>query len=383
MHRNVRLLRGFTFFSSLQFYRSIPILYFAHITGSYVLAAAVLSVVMLTAALAEVPTGILSDKRGRRDTLLLGTFCAVGSVTLYAAAISYPLLLVGAVLQGLSEAFYSGNNDALLYESLAADKTTDSYAHVYSRINALHGIGALTSSIIGSMIASYSFTVAAWLSLPPLLVNLVLGWQMVEPRAEIHSTERIHLHLRTAFREMRKNPRLRWLSLAAIFDNGFGLTAYQFQAAAYALVWPLWAIGWARAFGELLAAIGFRFSDRIIGRLGEGQVMLWGTVYGWLANIVGALAQSSLTPMIISSSVLLYGADTTASESLKQREFTDSQRATMASLNALGSSLLYGIFSILMGLFADRLNPFAALLVTQAFYTGTIFCVWRVTRLLR
>jgi hypothetical protein len=111
--------------------------------------------------------------------------------------------------------------------------------------------------------------------------------------------------------------------------------------------------------------------------------MLWGTVYGWLANIVGALAQSSLTPMIISSSVLLYGADTTAPESLKQREFTDSQRATMASLNALGGSLLYGIFSILMGLFADRLNPFAALLVTQAFYTGTIFCVWRVTRLLR
>jgi MFS family permease len=381
--RNIKLLKWFTFCGSLQFYRSIPILYFAQVSGSYALAASLLSLVMLTAALAEIPTGVFSDMIGRQKTLFLGTVCGLSAVILYAVGGSYLILAAGAILDGLSRAFYSGNNDALLYDLLAQNGATDAYAAYYGELSSLAGLSALIAALSGSVIAHRSFPAAMWCSAIPLAANLVISLQIPESQRENRPPRRLRSHLREAFRLFRTNPQLRLLSLSHILGNGFGNTAFEFQAAVYSLVWPIWAIGLARAMGELLAAVGFRFGDRIIRRFGAGRVILVDSIYGWLANIVGALFPSVLTPLIISSSVLFYGPGTTAAESLKQQAFSDEQRATMASMNALGASLLYAIFSVLIGLVSDQIGPFRALLIVQLFITICVFLSWRLYQLLR
>ncbi len=116
--RNIKLLEWHEFFVSFVLWGPIAILYFSKISGSYALGLSVFSVVQLTAALFELPTGILSDFVGRRKTIILGALSYIIGFSLYAIGGSYLILLIGAIFEGLARSFYSGNNEALLYDSL-------------------------------------------------------------------------------------------------------------------------------------------------------------------------------------------------------------------------------------------------------------------------
>ncbi|MDP3733336.1 MAG: hypothetical protein Q8Q91_02225, partial [Candidatus Daviesbacteria bacterium] len=70
--RNIRLLTWFNFFTDFKLYGPLAIIYFSQVTGSYGLGTSIFSVVMLSSALFEIPTGILSDFLGRKKTLTLG-----------------------------------------------------------------------------------------------------------------------------------------------------------------------------------------------------------------------------------------------------------------------------------------------------------------------
>jgi hypothetical protein len=50
---------------------------------------------------------------------------------------------------------------------------------------------------------------------------------------------------------------------------------------------------------------------------------------------------------------------------LIQKEFTDEQRATMGSLNSFAGSMVFAVFSFLLGALADRIGVIPAL-VTAA-----------------
>ena len=53
----------------------MAILYFAHVTGSYVLGMSIFSVAYVSSAIFEVPTGIVSDLVGRKNNYLRRVVC--------------------------------------------------------------------------------------------------------------------------------------------------------------------------------------------------------------------------------------------------------------------------------------------------------------------
>ena len=122
MHSNIRILKWFNFFTDFKLYAPIAILYFAQVSGSFALGMSVFAISTIASAIFEVPTGIYSDFIGRRRTVIWGAFFAVLFAIFYAIGQSYWFLVIGAVFEGLSQAFYSGNNDALLYDSLYEQK---------------------------------------------------------------------------------------------------------------------------------------------------------------------------------------------------------------------------------------------------------------------
>jgi len=70
IRRNLILFKLTQFLSGLWFLASLAIVYFETITKSYALAMAVFAVVSLSTTLLEIPAGLISDKIGRRKTLL-------------------------------------------------------------------------------------------------------------------------------------------------------------------------------------------------------------------------------------------------------------------------------------------------------------------------
>lgn len=278
--RNIRLFAAFNFFSDFRLYAPIAILYFTAVGGSFTRATSVLAVAMIASSAFELPAGLFSDLRGRRDTMVFGAVASAAALIIYAAAPTYAFLLVGAVLEGLSRALYSGNNEALLYDTLAADARRDTYSEQLGRVSQMLQWALATAAVAGSLLADVSFRLVMWLSVLPQLVCIVLSLRVVEPPLHARVEQPFHRQLAEALKAFVGNVRLRWLTVASISSFALGEATYQFRAAFVSTLWPIWAIGFVNVMANIAAAISFRLSGRLIKLMPEPLWLAAGTVYG-------------------------------------------------------------------------------------------------------
>lgn len=371
LKRDIKLFQLFNFFGNFNFYIPIQLVYFQHVTGSFALATGIVSVATLSTAFWEVPTGIFSDFVGRKKTMILGSISAIIGTTLYALGFNYWMLLVGAGFQGLAQAFFSGNNNAYLHNLLSKEGLEEDYHTFYGKVSSFGIAAASGTAFLTGTLATISFSLVMWATVIPQVIALLIGFFLPEVK-NIRGEGNVFAHLKNALSELRRNVNLRYLSLSGILGNGAGMTASEFHPAVVYAVWPLWAIGMVRAFAELVCVPGYYFAGKIIKKFGAINISLFGTIQSWISNIIAAIFPSVFSPVFISSSAFLYGPSDTANESLLQKEFTEKQRATIASLNSLVGKIYFSILALGVGLFADQYGPFKALLLTQVLFTPTI-----------
>lgn len=376
--RNIKLLTWFNFFVDFRFYFPIAILYFAKITGSYALGMSIFGFTQLAQALFEIPTGVFSDYIGRKKTVIFGAFFSILAVFFYALGFSYWILIIGAVLEGVSRSFYSGNNDAFLHESLSEERKEDEYHTYYGKLSSMFQIAAGFAVFLGGIIAFYSFSLTFWLSVIPQVFCLMIAFNLVEPKVISKQTSNIYNHLKESLILFIKNPKLRLLSFSDIYSFGLGEAGYQFRSAFINMVWPVWAIGIPQVLSSFGAAIGFFHAGKIIKKYGGVKVLLLTSIYDKVIGIISLTFVSVFSPLLMTTTSFNFGLSTTAKSSLMQKEFTDSQRATMSSLNSLAGSLFFAFVAYLIGFVADKFNPAQALLVITIFSLLNVWVYWKL-----
>lgn len=377
--KNVRLLAWFNFFTDFKLYAPLAIIYFSQVTGSYALGASIFSIVMISSAFFEIPTGVLSDFIGRKKTLMLGAFCSIFYTSFYALGFfSYWILVLGAILEGLSRSFYSGNNDALLHNTLSETGNEDNYHHYLGKTTSMLQLSSGISALIGGIVAGIYFPAIFWLSALAQIVCFILSLKIIEPRFYGNQSGNIYNHLKEAIKYFIKNPKLRLLSISSIFSYGLGEASYQFRGAFFASIIPLWLIGIIAMIANFGAAIGFYLSGRIIDKLGSLKILLLGSVYTRVIHLISLTIPSLISPFLMTTTSLHHGISTTAKNSLMQKEFTAAQRATMSSLNSLLGSLFFAGVFFGIGLIADRFTPAQALIIMELLMMINVFIYWKL-----
>ncbi len=380
-HKNISLLTWFNFFTDFRPYAPVAIIYFSGITHSYALGLAVFSVEMLSTSIFELPTGIISDMVGRKRTLVLGSVMSVLSLVFFAIGVNFWVLVIGGIFAGLARSFYSGNNQALLHDSLKEYGQENDYAEYSGKVNSMFQFALAASALMGGVIAYFSFPLVLWLSVIPQIICLLISFQVREPTVYDRNDEtNIYSHLSTALRKFKENYRLRLLSIASILDYGIGESMYQFSSAFVALLWPVWAIGVAKMLANFGAAIGMRLSGAVTKRFGHFESLVGATIYARVAGLVATLFPTILSPLLISSTSFSYGITSISKDALFQKEFTDKQRATMGSLNSLGASLFFAVFAYLFGMLADTLAPNQALAIGELLLLTVLMLYVRLLR---
>jgi MFS family permease len=378
MHKNIKLLTWFNFLTDFKLYSPIAIIYFSHVSGSFASGMGIFAIATISSALFEIPTGIWSDRMGRRKTLLFGASAAMVYSIFYAVGISFWILAVGAVFEGLSRSLYSGNNDALLHDSLTEVKQEHEYAEFLGRISAMFQVALAASAVLGGILATWSFPLIMWLSVLPQIGCVIVAYYVIEPQVVSAMSGNIFEHLREAFLKFKTNKKLRLLSISDVLGFGFGEAGFQFQAAFYNSIWPVWAIGIAKTASYLLASISYHVSGRSIKRFGSVEVVLADNIYNRIINIFSTGFPSILSPILMSSTSIFHGITDVSKNALFQKEFTNTQRATMSSLNSLAGSLFFGVVSLFLGFTADSLSPARALLFMQIFQIVNLFIYWKL-----
>lgn len=378
MRKNIKLLALFNFFTDFQLYSAILVIYFAKVTGSYLLAMSLFSVAMISAAVFEVPTGIFSDFIGRKKTMILGAISAVLSVSFYAIGTNYPILFIGALLEGLQRAWYSGNNDALLYETLAETGKKEEYDHYLGRTSSMFQVAAAAGIIAGGIIAVWSFPLIMWLSVIPQLACLTISFLIKEPAGKTGQSSNIYFHIKTALVKIWENRKLRLLSFNQIIGFAVGESTYQFRAAFVNTLWPIWAVGFSKVLSSIGAAVSYWYSGKLIRKIGAFRLLLISNIYGKFINIISVAAASVISPVLLSTTSLFFGATSVANSKLMQKEFTDEQRATLGSINSFIGNLAFGVFAVILGLIADKFGPAKALLAAYIFSLPTVLINWKL-----
>lgn len=122
----------------------------------------------LTQVIMEVPSGGFADRFGRRASLVLGSSMLAAAVLVFGMAETFWLILFSYLLWGVSTAFQSGADSALLYDSLKLVGREGDYARIQGAIFAVVPAAGLIAGLIGAPLAE-----ATSLSTPIIMSSVI------------------------------------------------------------------------------------------------------------------------------------------------------------------------------------------------------------------
>jgi MFS family permease len=289
MLNNIRLYPWFTFFRSLIFWQAIWFLYFQHklSAAEAILLAAVFDIG--TTAL-EVPSGYLSDRVGRRFTLLLATLAASTGCLLLAIGGGFWVFAIAQICLGAGSAFASGTDNALLFESLDGEGRADEIQTHELRAWRFSFSALAVSALAGGVLAASSAPLAYLASATGALVAALIAWRFVEPqhRSTEENAESGHGRAENVGL-MARNPTLIWF---------FGLTV-----AMYVLSHVPFVFG-QPFIQEALQTIGLGGEAPIVSGGVSAAMMFISVATSWIAASlhrrmgVGALVLTALSMQI-------------------------------------------------------------------------------------
>jgi len=319
-----------------------------------------------------------SDRIDRRKTVIIGAAAAIAYSIFYALGHSYWILIIGALFEGLSRSFYSGNNEALLHDTLSQSGNEHKYDEFLGKTSSMFQVALALSAILGGVLATWSFSLIMWLSVIPQILCFLLAFLLIEPKVHAKLSGNIYIHLKDACKNFLDNKKLRLLSVSSILGYGFGEAGYQFQAAFYNTLWPVWATGIAKTLSNIGASVSFWISGKVIRKFGGLKILLIDNAYNRIINTLAAAFPTIFSPLLMASTSVFFGITSVTKSALLQKEFTNKQRATMGSLNSFAGSIFFGFVAFMLGFIADKLSPAQAIILLQAFQLVNIVIYWKL-----
>lgn len=299
-----RLNHTYMFFFSLQFSIAFWVIFLRSRGLSFVAIGLLETIYHIAAFLAEIPTGIIADRWGRRTSLILGAVAALLSSALTLTTRSIPLLAVAFALAALSNAFHSGAFEAIVYDELVKEGKENEFTRKLGRLNGTFLMGSAIAAVTGGIVAEIALMLLYILNMAAEFLSLVVLTFFPEPKknSPIHQTSP-WIALRESLAFCRENRRIIGLFLLSGFI-GACTTTTLFYGQSYmreASV-PLALIGTLGLLTGLAAFLPARAAHTVEAKLGwrnslmGGFILIGGALImiGFLPRLSGFLPQLAL-----------------------------------------------------------------------------------------
>jgi len=366
IRRNILLFKLNCLFGDLWPLSALAVVYFQQITGSWALALGIFSIMNIVQSLAEVPTGIISDRIGRRKTMIVSALMFFVSFIALALAGNFGtgyLLTIGAIIWGVAEAFASGTDDALIYETMQELRKEDKYDIVYARSKAFGQIGLAIGALIAAIVTYfYSLNILAWVSAFLGLIQVIICCRFVEPSVHTQEDTTSWRHFISAWREFIKNRKLQYLALIQMFHRGVGFTSHRLEGAYFNMLIPTWMVNITRVVKQLCGTISFTVAP-YFRKFGFYKILIGSSIGMFFIKCAAVILNNTATPFVMSCVNIFYGTSSTAESALLQKELSQKQRATMGSIVALIGGIMSAAIYYIIGLVADMSSVYFAIIL--------------------
>jgi hypothetical protein len=315
-----------------------------------------------TAIVAEVPSGALADRFGRRTAIVAAGVLQAAGYALWVTVPGMAGFAVGFVLWGLGGALVSGAREALLYDGLAAVGARSEYPKVNGWLNAATLIAELPTALAATVLfALGGYRAAGWVSVGLCLAAVVAATRLPEPAPAGHPDLDgdepgdpddgpdirpddgpadglgYLATLRTGVREAAARPAVRAVVLAVAVVGGIDAVEEYFPLVTRDLGVPVGLVALAMLPLSVASALG----SALAGRADRLRPAALGLLFGASMALLGA---GGLLPGVAGMAALAagyggYHAVLVVTEARLQQRIEGRARATVTSVAALGVEL--------------------------------------------
>ena len=244
MTRNISVYPWFKFFQSLTFWQATWFLFFeSHLSASE--AILLYAIYDIATTVFEVPSGYMSDRLGRRLTLIAAGLSAVSAAILFLVGQGFFHFALAHVILGASAAFASGTDSSMLFESLKAEDRQDEIEAAELRAWRFSFTALAISALTGGLMAAQHDLLPYAATACAALITLALALQFREP---IHTRSIGHRENLQGLVQALRQPTLLWI--LCLF-----LVMYVFSHIPYVFGQPFIREALATAGGDIQAPI--------------------------------------------------------------------------------------------------------------------------------
>ena len=356
---NGKKLAIITFFANFYFYNHIGTLYQQARGLNLLQVNSIWSIIVGTIFLAEVPTGVLADKIGRKGSVTIALLLQALGEFLYFFASDYWAFVAIAILAGVGYAFSSGASEALVYDSLPETNREAEMKKSMGRVGSAYQLAFFAAPILGGLIVSElvmsKFLAAIFLTACSVTVAFLISLTLKEPGGHYQrAQESPWTILKDGLSQVKNSPKLQWLIAISVLTSTFSnslVSLYQPYFAQFST--PTFWIGAALSLGGLLA-FGVQHNaywiEKKLGRAGFFILTLWpGIMYVLFALV-------SLPVLLVPIFGMAYASMEARSPLLsayKNEQIKSQNRATVLSLINMFNSLYVALMSLVFGRIAD------------------------------
>ncbi|MBW3114400.1 MFS transporter [Bacillus sp. MCCB 382] len=263
---NIRMLFWISFFGTISFLQPVLTLFYFErgLTSSDILL--VLMFWSGAVLLGEVPTGIFADRFGAKYSFLLGSFLKFISIVLLLFAYEPWMFFLYSFINGFSVTFFSGADEALIYDSLKESNEENRMDHAMGKIQSASFISMLIAVLVGSYLAKdladNQFTLLIILGLVFHLIELFLILRVKQPVADSFQKENPFSQIKSGFKVIQQAPQLllMFLNVTLVFIPAGAVYQYFDQPLLKDAGVPVYMIG---VFYAVSAIFGYIASNSI------------------------------------------------------------------------------------------------------------------------
>lgn len=375
LEKNIKRLYLMNFFSNAQFHLVVYTLFLLSKGFSMEQFFLIESAYALIALVMEIPTGIFSDKKSRKWSLIIASIIGIPIVPVIILSDSFMVVLIAMAMGGFVSSFVSGTDVAILYDTLRALQKEQDFKKIMGRMKWYAALSMALAGIVGGLVAQLDMAYAWWAYFIAGLLTLAIQVSLEEPPffKESQGEESYLQHLGRSFRLSFTGNASYFVLYAAIIWLFFSLGFWLWQPYLKLIAMPILYFGFIYAALNLVGGYVSKQAYKVEAKLGmknsllltplllacafilESQFVL---ILGFLFIFIQSIASGYFSPLL---------------DDYINTRIPSSKRATVLSIKNMLHSLLFMIISPLIGHFIDLYSLTTALLLMGIVVVATSF----------
>ena len=360
--RNIKLDYISTFITNLNMQSCIWVLYLTYCNMTLLQIGLLEGIYHITSMICEIPSGAWADLVGRKRSMLISRVCITISCIIMLFSRNFWGFALSFIIQALGNAFTSGSEEALVYDSLKCIDKEDDFIKVNGRLNVLIEVSQAIATVVGGVLAEYSYVWCYAACVVIALLSLVPVVFMTEPPILEERTEQltgmalVKNHFKVSYQVLNNDVRImKIIVFYSLIFASHALLFFYSQQYFYDSGYNKIQISIVFLFAGIISCLGALASDYLYQKLDVKIAFLSAVVialtmvcYGFNIPILAVVV------FIISNffNAVLYPVE---SECLN-RLIPSEQRATLISINSMFFSIMMIVMFPIAGMLADVWN---------------------------